>query len=489
MLELLKTKGTFASDKAFYGFMWGVAGNVYKNWCKKHAKPGAMPLDEKFPDSGVPFTEMLEKESEISNLHRQLILLGEQHRKVTVMYYFDGMKVSAISNALNISQSMVKFLLFKSRKILKEGINMERTFGDSSFNPRRMALGISTPKGGSWPGCVDPTNFERNVIAQNIVLTCYNEGCTAEEISLQLGIAVPYLEKDLQELCEWSGVLKKTNNRYETDIVIFTREFAAEANAKTLEHQRKIADTITRFLDEKLNDFKQIGFYLGGCDDSLLRWRITHFILEQAVLKKFDKGFDFPTKHDGRSLFLWGIEDGKYGCLAIGYHNDTGGQLQFLRFFVDNWLESTTDWGYFWNREERVNLMLDIANGKQTGFSDNETIEIAELIRLGYLKKDGNEIKPCVPVYTAAQYEQAATLTSTVTAQISEITRQMLEISTDILVQHTPASKKKDAETIGWLRTRDIAMNRPVEIMMGSGALRRTTENERATCYVLQAQQ
>jgi len=42
ILELLKTRENLRDDKAFYGFMWAVAGNVYKNWCKKRAKNTAL---------------------------------------------------------------------------------------------------------------------------------------------------------------------------------------------------------------------------------------------------------------------------------------------------------------------------------------------------------------------------------------------------------------------------------------------------------------
>lgn len=129
ILQLLQSRESLRDDKAFYGFMWAVAGNVYKDWCKKRKKAVEGELDESIPDSGVPIAELLEKESEAALLHRELRLLGERHRKVTVLYYFYDKKVSEIAKSQSISESMVKFLLFKSRNILKEGMNMERTMG------------------------------------------------------------------------------------------------------------------------------------------------------------------------------------------------------------------------------------------------------------------------------------------------------------------------------------------------------------------------
>ena len=36
--ELLKSAENIRDDKAFYAFMWGVAGNVYKQWYRKNSK-------------------------------------------------------------------------------------------------------------------------------------------------------------------------------------------------------------------------------------------------------------------------------------------------------------------------------------------------------------------------------------------------------------------------------------------------------------------
>ena len=38
LLELMKSVDNIRNDKAIYAFMWGVAGNVYKQWCRKKQK-------------------------------------------------------------------------------------------------------------------------------------------------------------------------------------------------------------------------------------------------------------------------------------------------------------------------------------------------------------------------------------------------------------------------------------------------------------------
>ena len=38
ILEIYKSADNIRNIDAFYGFMWAVAGNVYKQWCKNKAK-------------------------------------------------------------------------------------------------------------------------------------------------------------------------------------------------------------------------------------------------------------------------------------------------------------------------------------------------------------------------------------------------------------------------------------------------------------------
>ena len=49
LLELIRSSGSIRDSKAFYGFMWAVAGNVYKHWCRKKAKPQTCELTEDIP--------------------------------------------------------------------------------------------------------------------------------------------------------------------------------------------------------------------------------------------------------------------------------------------------------------------------------------------------------------------------------------------------------------------------------------------------------
>ena len=479
LLELLRSRGNLRDDRAFYAFMWAVAGNVYKNWCKKHAKSTA-PLDERLPDDSPPLTDLLENEADLALLRRELSLLTERHRRVTVLYYFDGLRVAEIAGRLGLSEAMVKFLLFKSRQILKEGMDMERTPGTLSFNPGRLRLHYWGTGGNPfWRLCED------SLIAQNILLACYNDSCTAEEISLQLGVAVPYLEKDLGKCCE-VGVLSKKGGRYETSIVIFTKEFAAEAGPKMLPFQKGIAAIIEECLRERLGAVKAIGFYRGGEDDRLLKWHIAAILLEKAVLDKYQGSIElaYPTRFPGCEAFVTGDGDAGsrwfdgFGTSWSG--NAAGDLIRFLDFMVNGEMDHC----YFFNYPNRGNVILDIAGGKSDGFSENDREEIAGFIERGFVGKDGDTLRLRLPVFTQAQFERLLDLLDGVTDEIADKTRAMVGIVTEILVQYTPAALRKEAESVGVMKMFD-AIAAPVQLLLDDGVLRKAAPGEHPTAYVV----
>ena len=479
LLELLRGRGNLRDDRAFYGFMWAVAGNVYKNWCKRRARPANAPLDERLPDGNPPFTGLLEKETDLALLRRELALLTERHRRVTVLYYFEGLRVGEIAQALGLSEGMVKFLLFKSRQILKEGMDMERTPGNLSYNPGHLRMGF-------WGKGSNPYKLvEDSLIAQNILLACYNDRCTAEEISLQIGVAVPYLEKDLKALCE-HNVLTCRGGRYETSIVIFTREFVREADTKTQPFQQEIAGIIETGLHEKLADIKAIGFDPGVEDSNLLRWHVAAILLEKAVIGKYQGSMQIatPTRFPGCEAFVTGEEDpgsrwfGGFGTSWGG--NAAGDLIRFLDFAVNGEM----DHFYFFNYPNRVNVLLDIANGKSNDFSENDKNEIAELIRRGYVCKAGDALRLRLPVFTKERFELLLDMLDGVTDEIAEKTRAMVEAAKEILIQYTPAALRREAESASMMMMFD-AISAPAQLMLDNGTLGRVGENEHPTAYVV----
>jgi len=262
LLEILKSACNLRSDKAFYTFMWSIANNVYKNWCKKKVRSNQTfsELDEEISDGNEDLDSVLIKNEEVNLLRRELSLLSEKYRTAAILYYSDDYSVSKVAHTLAISESMVKYLLFKARKILKEGIGMEREFGVKSYKPSNFHYNVI------FDGLSNNeyNNLFNRKIPGNILMSAYYTPMTVTELSVELGISSAYMEDELA-LLEKYNLLKSVGElKYQTNIAIFTLDYMKEW-FKMLDknHTSKIGDIIG-LIKEALPQIREIGFL--GCD-------------------------------------------------------------------------------------------------------------------------------------------------------------------------------------------------------------------------------
>ncbi len=135
ILALLSSGDKLKDDDAIYGFVWAIANNTYKKFLSKRKKYNYVEMDETMVYSDDDIGDLVVQEEDIRKLRRELSLLSNEHRVCTVAFYFQHMGCREIAESHQLSLEMVKYYLFKSRKILREGIDMEREYGEKSFNP------------------------------------------------------------------------------------------------------------------------------------------------------------------------------------------------------------------------------------------------------------------------------------------------------------------------------------------------------------------
>ena len=247
LLELTKALPNLRDEQAFYGFMWSVAGNVYKQWCRKDRRSRTLELTEDIPLEKDRHMEATDEDSEYQRLRMELALLSRKYRNTTVLYYVEEKSCTEIAQILNISESMVKYLLFKSRKLLKEGMSMERIFGEQSYHPRKLGIrhfGDSSSYN-LW------ALIQGNRIRQNILWACNFDRLNSEQIALQIGVSLAYMEDDLDVLTR-AGLLLKEGNYYQTNVIILTNEFHREVDVKLESLKRSIANKIKVFAEENM---------------------------------------------------------------------------------------------------------------------------------------------------------------------------------------------------------------------------------------------
>ncbi len=373
------------------------------------------------------------------------------------------MSCSEISDNLSISESMVKYLLFKSRKILKDGMSMERNYGSQSYNPKELSIAFWGNGANKYYHLCD------SKISQNILFACYNDKLSAEQISLKIGVALPYMEDKLKELLD-NDFIKKDGNRYYTNIVIFTEDFTNEVSKKTIFLREKIADIIQKSIDEHEKEVRNIGFSGSDMNTQSLQWQMTSFILYRAIIDNIQNKIQltYPKDKFGTECFVWGSEKGKenYWLSQFGFgisnaENETGDYVQFMDFPINGEMVHH----YCFNRQNVTNVFLDIAKGNSQNFSENDKAVAADMIRKGYVLSNECGLSVNVPVYTAEQYGKLKEIFALTVEQISCEAKALMDIVTEVMKNHIPVHLKKLAHDMAYPRIFEDAISAPVSVL------------------------
>ncbi len=233
-------KGTIPTS--FSAWVWQIARNRYSIWAQQkrtrnEAVTGSDISDYEIADeSDCVLDEMIHTE-QLALLRRELAFIKSDYRNIVVAYYIENRSIRDIASSLLLSESAVKQRIHRARIILKEGLAMAREFGKLSYHPED----ISFVNNGIYGANGEPWNCISRSLCKNILLAAYRTPSTAEELAMEVGVALPYMEEELSLLVD-ATLMKKNGNRYETNFFIAS----AEAQEKIYAHLRGIAPELTK---------------------------------------------------------------------------------------------------------------------------------------------------------------------------------------------------------------------------------------------------
>ena len=326
LLALLSNASRLRDEEALYGFVWSVAGNTYKKFLRRKSRHALDPLPQDTLEqlaSQEDFTEELaleaDRQERITKLRRELSLLSREYRECTLCYYFQGLSCQETAQKLGISLNMTKYYLFKTRKLLKEGIGMEREYGIKSYQPSKFCFktvfhGIYNP---------EYKNLFNRLLPGNILLSAYYSPVTVRELALETGVPTAYLEDEVALLVKY-GLLNKLpakgescpdntlkhdktpepggrtvtkqspsgRDRYQTNMIVFTEEYMGELYEQLTPLCTGQLTEILSSLRSQLVPLRAIGFCGADLEDDRLLWPLFWMVIHRGNLR-CDKPYSF----------------------------------------------------------------------------------------------------------------------------------------------------------------------------------------------------
>jgi RNA polymerase sigma factor (sigma-70 family) len=278
-------KGTIPSN--FPGWIWQIARNRYFKWAKaKHIKNEIITSIDihnfDIEDNTTLVIDELINDEQLNIRRRELAFIKKVYRDIIVAYYIENRSIKSIADKLSLSLDVVKQRLYRARNTLKEGMNMERTFGKRSYAPEQINFMMSGKDGNKG----QPWAIISHLMYKNIFLEAYENPSTAEELALELGIALPYMENELEFLVK-EELLIKNGSKYETNFKIISKKEQQVKHEKLKIIQKEITEKMCRLIDLYVKEGKRIDFSNIGYENA--KWAI--------LMKTFDILFYISKNH------------------------------------------------------------------------------------------------------------------------------------------------------------------------------------------------
>lgn len=383
----------------FHAWVWQIARNRYSAWAKEKStrKNKFSTEDIAGLELGVEEDLILEDwihKENLSLLRRELAFISSDYRNIIVAYYLNGMSVKEIAEKQKLPEGTVKSKLLRARKRLKEGMSMAREFGKMSYQPENVYFTVS----GEFGRFGEPWCYLQRLLSKNILLAAYRQPSTAEELAIEIGVALPYMEDELQTLLD-ATLLHKNGKYYESNLII--------VSARTLEkieaHLYGCIPQLTKGVIEVLETWKRYQeenenkWYEGCCSYEDLKWTLLPLIIGKI---KMNSNEGYTIRPNGGEWDVIGMEGWSDDLgIRVGKHGtpiyDSTQEKENIPFWQFKFGEKDIWDGPVFLTYQEASALWAVARKDYAHVSEEY---LKHLTQYGYLIKVDNRYEPAIPV-------------------------------------------------------------------------------------------
>ena len=414
LLEVINNidKGAHIDNLDYY--IWGVCKNQYNMYLRKTIKE-KNKLDyvdeiDQADDSKTALEEMIEDEK-IRKMNRAIKLLSNDYMEILYAYYVEDKTLKFIANELNIPLGTVTWKLSKIREKLKEYLNMEKLNGKKAYLPKTfMSSAIYKKK---LPFDIHETVSP--LFVKNLLWHTYENPCTMEDLSIEMGMALPYVEDVVNTLLGRQYLIKE-DNKYKANVVFVTHDIIEKVDNYLIEYENIYLDKVIEFAKENLHIYKA-GLDNFETPDNLSMWSFLMMIMsytssQEIIGTKEYNGTkwsvclsEFKEDNNRRDFFIsWnGFGDKKrYNVYGDAY---PAAQVPYS-------LHKTHDRIKYYNSTNGSNtdpyiisniIYKDLEYDK---LNKSDKLEIDNAIKLNIVKLKDNKIKLVIPTIQEEKFKE-----------------------------------------------------------------------------------
>jgi RNA polymerase sigma factor (sigma-70 family) len=310
---LIRINKGLETDK-FASYLWSVAHKQYARYVDSKVKDrdheilydqlDVLQSDENKLDD-------LLTDEKITLINQEIKMLSTDYNNILYRFYIEDMKLKTIAEELGLPLGTVKRKLFEIRKKLVEAFKMERLNGKKTYIPENYDFVMSYSNLGTY----NPHNYHRTLIDKNILFHSYDNPCTLEDYSLELGISMPYIE-DLIKRLEEATLIRKMNGKYVTNFAFMSKEIQYQLFDILKSHGKTISEKVLAFADKYFEAFVKIGFEGSHLSKGKLMWTWLLMIM-WAIEETGNPCYEYTERPGNGRWDLLGYEQAE---IPLGYY-------------------------------------------------------------------------------------------------------------------------------------------------------------------------
>lgn len=384
----------------FSGWFWQIVHNKYAAWAKKKRQSSLMitssvaDQDLMVEDRMPSVADLVEQKENLRLLRRELAFISADYRQIIAAYYLQGMSVQSIASAMQLPSGTVMTRLHRARKKLKEGMDMAREFGKRSFNPEQIGFSSS----GKQPSGL-PWSAVRRLIPINILCAANNNPSTVEELAVEMGIALPYMEEEVALLEKAELLTKLDNGKYLTNFFIRPRECGNEIYELACRFVENNGAALWNLgglaLQQERKDGMDTSAYSENDAQMFYAFMVIDWLRDNALPADAWHQYHF-ARRDGGNWGFMGIEQGSQCRLPmVSFSNNTGtyqGNLRWEGYQADTQHDGTYNNPYFTGAVYQEDVpkpyflpvLAAIAEGQTKRIEKERPEDLALLLKKGF---------------------------------------------------------------------------------------------------------
>lgn len=436
LLSLIENINKGARIDNFDYYIWGVCKNQYNMYLRKTIKDRNTleykEVIDKLDDSTTSLDKMVEEEK-INRMNKAIKLLSKDYAEILYAYYIEDKTLKFISEELNMPLGTVGRKLSNVRKKLKEYLDMEKLNGKKAYVPKDFSASFGMMKMGTY----NPHNYVNTLINKNLLYHSYDNPCTIEDYSIELGISKPYVEDIVSQLVDVT-LLKKIDNKFITNFPYISKDINKLNEEILLDNYKSYTDELIRFAKKHIDEYRESITYATLSNEEAM-WSFCLY-LNYEILNDTKPKFSYHDRPGGGKWDYYMVELRKANeflvDMGIDTYQDKIGKIKAYTFHNSS---NTGRLAYnaSSNGTENYELLNELLINSQISFENiinniliDKKDQIIDYINKGFLKLVDNKLKFNFPFFSNNDFKK---IESILKSEELNICKEKLQIIIDKL--------------------------------------------------------